>query len=62
MKRKTVRWVIGAAAGLVACSGLATGTAQAAGPTDLAGALLPAGGVGQMLPIGSVTGILPVGK
>jgi hypothetical protein len=59
MKRKTVRWVIGAAAGLVVSSSLAAGTAQAA---DTGGGLLPAGGAGQMLPVGAVTSILPVGK
>ena len=62
MTRKTVRWVIGATAGLVAGSSLATGTAQAASPTDALTGLVPVAGVGQMLPIGAVTGILPVGK
>jgi hypothetical protein len=61
MTRKTVRRVIGAAAGLIAGTSLASGTAQAAAPTDLAGGVLPAG-VGQMLPLGAVTGILPAGK
>ncbi|HEY9413458.1 MAG TPA: hypothetical protein VIQ30_01760 [Pseudonocardia sp.] len=62
MTRKTVRWVIGATAGLIASTGLANGTAQAGAVPDPVGALLPAAGVGQMLPIGAVTGILPVGK
>jgi hypothetical protein len=60
MTRKTVRWVVGATAGLIASTGLATGTAQAAG-LPVVGGLVPAG-LTQTLPIGSVTGILPVGK
>ena len=61
MKRKTVRWVIGAAAGLIASTSIASGTAQAAAPTDLAAGLLPAG-LGQMVPAGAVTGLLPAGQ
>jgi hypothetical protein len=60
MTRKTVRWVVGAAAGLIASSGLATGTAQAAG-LPVVGGLVPAG-VTQASPVGAVTELLPVGK
>lgn len=65
MTRKTVRWVVGAAAGLIAGTGLATGTAQATS-TNIPGSLMtPTGATGalpEMLPVGAVTGILPVGK
>ena len=66
MTRKTVRWVIGAAAGLVASSSLASGTALAdASSTNIPGSLTnPSGAAGAlgMLPVGAVSGILPVGK
>lgn len=62
MTTKTVRWIVGTAAGLIAGTGLASGTAQAGIVPDAAAGLVPVAGVGQMLPIGAVTGILPVGK
>jgi hypothetical protein len=58
MTRKTVRWVVGAAAGLIVSTGLAAGTAQAASP-NLPGSLLDATGAG---PVGAVCGILPAGQ
>jgi hypothetical protein len=65
MTRKTVRWVIGATAGLIASTGLATGTAQATS-TNIPGSLTDptalAGGLPGLLPVGAVSGILPVGK
>lgn len=67
MTRKTVRWVVGAAAGIIASTGLATGTAQATS-TNIPGSLMTPGGLtgavpmADMLPVGAVTGILPVGK
>lgn len=65
MTSKTVRWVIGATAGLIASSSLATGTAQATS-TNIPGSLMTptglTGAVPGLLPIGAVSGILPVGK
>lgn len=67
MTRKTVRWVIGAAAGLVASSGLASGTALAGAtstnlPQDLFTPTGSAAGVSQLVPFGAVTGILSAGQ
>ncbi|MDQ2710285.1 MAG: hypothetical protein M3Z25_22845 [Actinomycetota bacterium] len=61
MPRSAIRWVIGAAAGIVVSSGLANGAAQAAG-LPVVGDLPVVGGLVQALPVGAVNGILPAGQ